>query len=63
MYIFLSILIVLACLLLIGAVLIQKSKGADSLPTILKATSISVIARPPTSLKKQPGRLQSSSAW
>lgn len=27
MYIFLSILIVLACLLLIGAVLIQKSKG------------------------------------
>ena len=27
MYIFLSILIILACLLLIGAVLIQKSKG------------------------------------
>lgn len=27
MYIFLSILIVIACLLLIGAVLIQKSKG------------------------------------
>ena len=27
MYIFLSILIVIACLLLVGAVLIQKSKG------------------------------------
>ena len=55
MYIFLSILIVIACLLLIGAVLIQKSKGAASPPTIHRATSISDTARPPISSRRPHG--------
>lgn len=47
MYVFLAIIIVIAAILLIGAVLIQKSKGMEAWPPITQAaTSIWATARP-----------------